>query len=96
MSNNNDNKGLVDQAKEGFTAAKEHVQQGMETARDHIHEATKSKEQKQAEHPVETMKEKLPDSAGDAGQQIGNKIDEGMNKAQDFVEKKKEEYKQQE
>lgn len=78
-------KNIIDQAVDA-------TKSGLSQAREVIHDATKSKEERDAEKPLdEKLKDKVPDNAEDAGQKIGAKVDEGL----DFAKKKVDELKEQ-
>jgi len=83
-------KTIMDQAKDAADYIVEGTKSNAEKARQAIHDATASKEEKEADKSFqEKMQDKMPANASDAGQKIGEKVDEGISKIQDEVEKRK-------
>ena len=62
------------------------AKEGMNNVREKVHEATKSTEQKEAEKSTtEKIGDALPNSAKEAGSQLGGKVDAGVHQAKDAL-----------
>lgn len=64
------------------------VKGAADSARETVHNATKSEEDKTM---AEKASDKAPDSASDAGSTIGQKIDEGVSAAKDKIDEAQKE-----
>jgi hypothetical protein len=62
-----------------FDNVAEKAQQGFEKTRDAIHDVTAEKS------VADKVKEEVPGNAKDAGTQVGEKIDEGYDKAKEMT-----------
>ena len=62
------------------------AKEGMDNVREKIHDATKLEEQKEAEKSTtDKIADALPNSAKEAGSQLGGAVDAGVQKAKDAL-----------
>jgi hypothetical protein len=79
MSDNND-KSNMEKMQDGLNAAGDSIKGGLDAARGHIHDATKTQEQKEAEKPIGQKINEAGQSTADA---VSQKAGEATNKLQE-------------